>query len=103
MKERTDLQNKLEQILGSRNVYFQPPESIRMKYPCFVYERSGMDVKLADDKKYRKYVRYQLMYITKEPDTNDVISDILDAFDYISYDRHFIIDSLHHEVFNLYY
>lgn len=103
MKDRLDLQTELESLLGSKHVYFQPPEDIRMKYPCFVYERSGMSTKLADNSKYNKYVRYQLMYITKEPDTNDIISNVLDAFNYISYSRHFIIDSLHHEVFDLYY
>lgn len=103
MKSRESLQSKLEAILGSRNVYFQPPETTKMHYPCFVYERSALSVKLADNGKYNKYIRYQVMYITKEPDTNDVISNILDSFDYIRYSRHFIIDSLHHEVFDLYY
>lgn len=103
MKSRTELQTELEQLLGSRNVYFQPPENIKMKYPCFVYERSAMDMKLADNNKYNKYFRYQVMYITKEPDTNDFIAKVLDTFDYIRYSRHFIMDSLHHDVFDLYY
>ena len=103
MKSRLTLQSELEAVLESKNVYFQPPESIRMKYPCFVYEATGMSVKLADDTKYTKHMRYQLMYITKEPDTQPMIETILDHFKYISYSRHFIIDSLHHDVFDLYY
>ena len=37
MKTRVDLQQKLEDFLGSRNVYFQPPENIRLKFPCIIY------------------------------------------------------------------
>ena len=38
-KTRLELQSVLEQTLGSRNVYFQPPASVKMKYPAIVYER----------------------------------------------------------------
>ena len=103
MKDRLDLHAKLVDLLGSNHVYFQPPESVKMNYPCFVYERSGLDSKLADDKKYIKYIRYEILFITKDPDTNDFIANMLDSFDHITYVRHFISDSLNHEVFDLYY
>ena len=32
MASRLKLQTMLEEILGSRNVYFNPPESVKMKY-----------------------------------------------------------------------
>ena len=38
MGTRIELQLKLEEILGSRHVYFQPPASIKMTYPAIVYE-----------------------------------------------------------------
>lgn len=103
MNSRLDLQDKLTELLGSDHVYFQPPESIRLKYPCFIYERSSGYSQAADDLKYHKYFRYELMFITKEPDTNDFISTILDAFEYCTYTRHFVSDNLNHEVFDLYY
>lgn len=103
MNTRESLQTKLQELLGSNHVYFQPPENIRMKYPCIVYDRSGFEVKLADDKKYTKHVRYELLFITKDPDTNDFIAKVLDSFNYITYVRHFKSDSLNHEVFDLYY
>lgn len=104
MKQRTDLQSKLETILGSKNVYFQPPESIRMKFPCIVYERSSLRAKLADDnERYQDYFRYQITYITKNPDTNDFITKMLSELKYCTYERHMVADSLNHEVFNLYY
>lgn len=104
MRDRTELQAELEDLLGSRNVYFQPPEDIRMKYPCFVYERSSLRAKFADDnQRYQMYFRYQITYITKNPDTNDLITRMLDRFEYCTYERHFVVDGLNHEVFNLYY
>ena len=35
---RNDLQKLLVEVLGSKNVYFQPPESVKMKYPAIVYQ-----------------------------------------------------------------
>ena len=32
MASRLELQSKFEELLGSRNVYYQPPESIKMSY-----------------------------------------------------------------------
>ena len=37
MANRLDLQALLEDLLGSRNVYYQPPESVKMNYPAIVY------------------------------------------------------------------
>ena len=103
MDSRLSLHEKLVSLLGSDHVYFQPPESIRMKYPCFVYERSSMDTDLADDTKYLNKMRYELMYISKEPDTNSFIKTVIETFRYCSYNRHFVSDGLNHEVFDLYY
>lgn len=103
MNSRLELHAKLVELLGSNHVYFQPPESIRMKYPCIVYERDSVDTNPADDLKYSKHVRYELMYISKDPDTDAIIEQLLDEFKYCRYVRHFVSDNLNHEVFNLYY
>ena len=103
MNDRLDLHAKLVELLGSNQVYFQPPEDVRMKYPCIVYERDDVDVKNANDIKYLKTFRYEVMYISKDPDTNDFILKMLDAFKYIKYGRHFVAENLNHETFNLFY
>ena len=48
-RKRTDLHEILKEILGSDNVYFQPPESYKMEYPCIVYERSALTTRFADN------------------------------------------------------
>ena len=54
MDSRPNLQTKLEQILGSRNVYFQPPESIKLNYPAIVYKRSNIQNTFADNEVYKQ-------------------------------------------------
>ena len=99
---RIDLQNKLETVLGSRNVYFQPPESLQMKYPAFVYELADIMTDKANNKNYIRNNRYTLTLIHKNPD-NELKDMILDEFGYISFDRFYAKDGLNHYVYDLYY
>ena len=52
MAQRLILQSALEAILGSRNVYFQPPSGFQMQYPCIVYTLDNDFVARADNKIY---------------------------------------------------
>lgn len=100
-KSRLELQTLLEELLGSRNVYFQPPENLKMKYPAIVYERSGIDEIFADNEAYRTLKRYTITYIDEDPDSE--IPDKLQALRYCYFDTHFASENLNHDVFTLYY
>ena len=101
MSSRTDLQNKLEELLESRNVYYQPPATVMMNYPAIVYSRKRIESKFANDAKYSKMNCYELIVIDRKPD-NPVIDKLLDL-PYSSFDRHYMADNLHHDVITLYY
>ncbi len=101
MDRRLSLQEILVSILGSNNVYFQPPETIRLQYPCIIYERSDIDTKYADNRAYMSTVRYSLTLITRSPES-DLVKAILEL-PYCSYDRYYAADTLNHDVFTLYY
>ena len=101
MASRLDLQTELERILGSRNVYFQPPSSVRMQYPAIVYSRKDVDGQFANDKVYRKLPCYEMILIDKNPDSTFV--DKLLDLQYCSFDRHYESDNLNHDVFTIYY
>lgn len=102
MASRLDLQNKLEKILGSRNVYYQPPESVKMEYPAIVYSKKRPDGKYANNKIYMLTKCYELILIDRKPD--NVIADILPMeFELCSYDRTYKSDNLYHDVLTLYY
>lgn len=101
MASREALQTKLEVLLGSRNVYYQPPESLKMKYPAIRYSRSDIDSKHADNMKYSNFNRYEIIIIDNRPD-NDVIKKILEL-PLSSYNRHYVAENLNHDVINLYF
>lgn len=88
-------------ILGSRNVYFQAPENLIMKYPAIVYERDYANVLYADNQSYRVTKRYQVTLIHEDPDTDTW--DKIEALPLCSFVRHFETDELHHDIFNLYF
>lgn len=101
MGERTDLQDMLEDVIGSANVYFQPPSTVRMSYPCIVYERSSGKTDFASDKPYLHAVQYQVIVIGKDPDSNALAK--MAMLPKCSFVRHYTADNLNHDVYNLYY
>ena len=101
MASRLKLQSELEELLGSRNVYYQPPGTVMMNYPAIVYSKNRISSKFANDAKYSKMNCYELIVIDRKPD-NPVIDKLLDL-PYSSYDRHYESDNLHHDVITLYH
>jgi hypothetical protein len=101
MRPRTDLQTILEDLLGTRNVYFQPPENVKMQYPCIVYELSSERYSYADNIKYRQLKRYSITVIDRDPDTE--IPDKLRELKYCSFERYFRSENLNHFVFEIYF
>lgn len=101
MATRLELQSKLEEILGSRNVYYQTPDSKKMDYTAIRFSLEKKSARYANDSKYSKMNRYQLIVISKRPD-DPVIDKLLDL-PYCSYDRPYISDNLYHDVLTIYY
>lgn len=101
MATRLELQAKLEELLGSRNVYYQPPETIKMEYPAIVYSTNNINKKSANDKAYNLYKQYQIIVIDRVPD-NPVIMKLLEL-PMCSYNREYKSDNLNHDVLELYY
>lgn len=84
------------------NVYYQPPENLKMKYPCIRYEKEDIDTDYADDRVYSMKDQYTITIIGLDPDT-DVPRIILDTFQYCNFDRRYISDNLYHDVLTIYY
>ena len=101
MSSRLELQALLEKILGSKNVYYQPPESLKMGYPAIKYSKSKIDTRKANNSTYSKLTRYDLIVISKLPD-NPAIDKLLEL-PYCSYDRSYKVDNLNHDSLTLYY
>ncbi len=101
MASRLELQTLLETILGSRNVYYQPPESVKMSYPAIVYSRSKIGNIHANDLPYLQLHAYSVIVIDKDPDSEFV--DAISVLPYCEHVRHYTSDNLNHDVFTLYY
>lgn len=66
--KRVKLHHVLEDIISSRHVYFQPPESVKLEYPCIVYNLAKVPVQHADNTVYLMNPKYVIRYISKGPD-----------------------------------
>lgn len=101
MGSRDQLQAKLELLLGSRNVYFQPPPNHMIRYPCIVYELADMEIQHADNTVYELNKRYTLTVIDEDPDSP--YPDLLIYQPYTAFDRKYVADNLNHFSFNVYF
>ena len=102
MASRLELHEELCEILGSRNVYFNPPEDVKMKYPAIRYSLSGVDLVKANNKIYRNTNQYSLTVIDEDPDS-DIYMKILTHFPMCSLGRPYPADGLNHFPLTLYY
>lgn len=101
MPSRLELQTLFENILGSRNVYFQPPESVKMNYPAIVYGLDNIENSFADDGVYLSKKKYLVTVIDEDPDSP--IVDKVATLPTCRFNRHFQSDNLNHDVFILYF
>lgn len=101
MARRLDLQDLLKAALGSDNVYFQPPPTVQMQYPCIVYHRDYELSEFADDYPYKHRKRYMVTVIDRDPDSG--IPDKIAAFPLCVYDRFYTADNLNHDVYKLFF
>lgn len=102
MASRLKLHEELCEILENRQVYYQPPASVKLEYDCIKYSLSGINSKYANNQNYDAIKQYQVIVITRNPDS-DIPDKILKHFSMCRFDRAYIADNLNHFVFTLYY
>lgn len=102
MGRRQNLHEELVALLGTKNCWFQPPESIKLQYPCIIYKLEAPDVLYADNLNYRRVNKYGLTYITLNPD-DPMIDMIQDHFSMCRLSRSYVANGLNHYFYDLYY
>lgn len=102
MATRLELQAALEAVLGTDKVYFEPPESLKLTYPCIVYKLEPADIIRADNKSYRYTRKYTVTYISHKS-TDSIVDVIPQTFQMCEPDRHFVSAGLNHYVYTLYF
>lgn len=106
MASRNNLHAKLKAVIGSNYVYFQPPESLKLTYPCIVYSLDSSSSNYANDHLYKHVFKYSVIFISKNPDeiiTQAWVSKMTSSISICSYSRRYIADNLTHDVFDIYY
>lgn len=102
MGTRTDLDAMLKELLGSSvHVYYQPPENLKIHYPCLIYMREPERVWHANNKPYFLKDKYSMKYIDKNPESPNPKK--LTMLPLCSHDRHYVQDNLHHDAYTIYY
>lgn len=99
MANRLNLSKVLHEVLGNDNVYFQPPPSKKMSFPCVVYERVRINTRFADNRPYKLTDSYQVTYIDTDPDSN--IPHKLAELPRCIFERFYVNDNKYYNVFRI--
>lgn len=103
LDKRVELHNKLIEVLPDLpNIYFSPPPSLLISYPCIVYNLDDIPTTKLDGVVYKQRHKYSVTIIDKDPDS-ELPEQLLSGFKYCTFDRAFITDNLNHYVFELYW
>lgn len=102
MNNRVELNTKLKMLIGSSNVYFQPPASVQLSYPCVIYSIGEGDAKHADGMVYSYVNSYDLLFIFKKPNVT-IIEKVLAELPMCKMTRAYVADNLNHYAFRVYY
>lgn len=98
---RVEFQFLLEEILGSRNVYFQPPASKTMQYPAIVYSLKKKGNRYANNGVYLQNNSYTVTVIDKNPESA-ICEKIEKRLSMCSFDRAYTADNLNHFVYTIF-
>lgn len=102
MADRIKIQAELEELLGSDHVYFQPPESAKLQYPCIIYYLTDIDGFHADNVNYETTFCYEATLVSKN-ENFDLADRILKHFPTCAYDGHYVSENLYCDAFMIYY
>lgn len=101
MGNRLKLQALLEETVGNSNVWFKPPQNVRLSYPATIYNLSAIPVDRADNLAYILRHRYTMTYITTNPDDKNI--DKLALLPYCKFIRSYTADGLLHNIYEIEY
>ena len=118
MERRSDLlMQELRGLLGTSKVYFQPSDATiasgivgeesyiftGIEYPCFIIKRTSAYQPKANDKTYLFRPAYEVTYINRDEPDPEMLYEVGQRFPLCNYQRHFVADNLHHDVWVIYY
>lgn len=107
MGRRLDLHHNLRSLYervtkksSEGKVYFQPPASVRLSYPCIIYKLIDMPTNNANNFPYKIEHCYELSVIDTDP--NSELREQVARMFTCRLVRVYESDNLHHYVFHIY-
>lgn len=101
MRRKSELSLLLHTLPVNDEIHFQPPESVKLEYPCVLYEFDNYRDFNANDRKHITREKYIVTHIYKDP-TQNLRETIMSLFIYVYFDRVFVADNLYHDVYTVY-
>ena len=99
---RMKFSSKLKEFVTPENVHFQPPATVKLKYPCIIYHRMPAHKEFANNTKFLNKPLWRVQVIDNNPDS--IIGDNIDnAFMYSKIVSMDTIDNLLHTTLEIYY
>lgn len=95
----TLLSSIMEECGEEPHLYFQPPESVKLEYPCMIYRLRTMTSRKADDKPYYKTIGFDITYVTRSP--NSSVPSRMLSEQYMNFDRYYTSENLHHYAYTI--
>lgn len=99
-KNIDDLIYKLKHVVGVPNVYYEPPENFKMKYPCVRFQRKRFETSPADNRNYIINESVEAVLIYRTPDSP--LPRRMLEIPQCAHDRHYTADNLSHDVYTIY-
>lgn len=97
---RIKLREKLYEIAGRDNVYYEPASNVRLKYPCIVYKLSNLNNQHADNIPYIQFLRYEVTVMDKNPDSE--ISEAISKLPACSFVNSYVVENIHHTIYQIF-
>lgn len=95
---RQELSGILADVMSScgetPHLYFQPPETVKLQYPCVIYQFKTLTSLYADNDPYRFSVSYDVTYITRSPTSS--VPAAMAKRHAMAFDRYYVAENLHH-------
>lgn len=100
-EKRIKFHNKLKEVLGNNNVYYNPPSTTKLQYPCIIYNLSDIRINKANNNVYLLDHVYQVTLIGIKV-TDDTKDKILTEIPYSNFNRSYINNGLYHYVYTIF-
>ena len=104
-KDRISFRNELVKHLpkdAKKNIYFDPPETTKLSYPCIIYHEQPPSVKGANNSHYVTHTAYRVTVIDKDPE-RQIAKEIDQTFKHSRIITYFTTQGLRHSVIEIFW